>query len=747
MAVNKINPKTIFASEAPTQDTPAVFTNKTVGWGESRKNGGRPTIKQMNALQQETDLKILWLNENAVTPYDATIDYPINAVTIKDGTFKIFNGTSWSNFLDKSSVGLSNVDNTSDLNKPISTAVKTKLDYIDKNGAALPYNPALTYLEGAVVVKDGELQQWQGGVWVNISSQEVKKYLLAAGVDESELDGDYDFLMQRLAQIAVDKGWDASFVVDGDKTQHEINVEQASLNDTYGQEINNLKSTFVTPEMFGAVANSWETDNTAALNAAFATGKDVYSTPDKIYTCNGNLRTQGQRCVGGWKIRSSKNVVGGSWLNTSNTYATPCDYTYLQGVYCAYAYDLAELFAIRDLGYNTLLHYGGMHINSYDDDGTVTNLLDNAKTAGLQVFLGTQNSLNGMSLTDFVNAHKNHPAVLGFLIADEPTHNGITVAQQEVTIATVKALTNKPVAVSDFTFDAFTEVLADGYDYIFGDIYNDAGSTKEQTLYKMRAWLGLTTKRHPNAKVLPAVMGFKYRTGAPLADIIETSKIFAKACGGNFACFIWDGLGDAVIENSIRDTASLQGLSREICAYKTNVYRIPKCYAWGTLFSQPTQTPYGLKDVLEHFVRSDPNYSTGFEGVNCYPAQMNEGAVESERVTPHMIGAQAIAGIWFKGTYGAYISDIKMNRYNHFTVQSGMLNRGGASVELSVRGSQTGGYGVGAVLATLPINLSVTTVNFENLDPRDMFCIKYDSSLNAPYYRTFVRGVYITSDW
>ena len=103
MAVAKIDPKVIFASEAPAQDTPAAFTNKTVGWGESRKNGGRPTIKQMNALQQETDLKILWLNENAVTPYDATIDYPNNAVTIKDSTFKIFNGTSSSNFLDKQS--------------------------------------------------------------------------------------------------------------------------------------------------------------------------------------------------------------------------------------------------------------------------------------------------------------------------------------------------------------------------------------------------------------------------------------------------------------------------------------------------------------------------------------------------------------------------------------------------------------------------------------------------------------------
>lgn len=128
MAVNKVDPKVIFASEAPVQDTPAVFTNKTVGWGESRKNGGRPTIKQMNALQQENDLKILWLNENSVTPYDASIDYPVNAVTIKDGAFKIFNGSVWNLFLNKSSVGLNNVDNTSDINKPISTATTTALN-------------------------------------------------------------------------------------------------------------------------------------------------------------------------------------------------------------------------------------------------------------------------------------------------------------------------------------------------------------------------------------------------------------------------------------------------------------------------------------------------------------------------------------------------------------------------------------------------------------------------------------------
>lgn len=537
----------------------------------------------------------------------------------------------------------------------------------------------------------------------------------------------------------------ASFVVDASgKTQQQINDDQAALNVLDAA----FKNNFVTPEMFGAKANDTSFDNTTALNNAFATGKDVYSTPDKTYTCNGNLRTLGQKCVGGWKIRTFKNVVGTTnYTVTAPTVANPCDFTYLQGIYVSYAYDLAELFAIRDLGYNTLLHYGGMHISGYDMDGTVQNLLDNAKTAGLQVFLGTQNSLNGMTLTDFVNAYKAHPAVLGFLIADEPLHNGITVAQQQTTIDTIKALTNKPLACSDFTFDAFTEVLADGYDYIFGDIYNDAGSTQQQTLYKMRAWLGLTSKRHPNAKVLPAVMGFKYGTGAPLSDIISTSKIFAKSCGGNFACFVWDGLGEPSISNGIRETAALQELSRDICTYKTGVYKIPECYAWGTLTSDPSQIKYGIDDAIKHIVRADPYSSVQFEGANCYPAQMNGGAVDSDRISSFIATGQAIAGIWFKGNFGAYISDILMKKYNYMTAQSGMLSIGGATVIIGIRGSADGGYRLSSQLATLPSNESVASISFENSDPNSAFCIKYDSTVSPTNYRTFVRGVYITSDW
>ena len=100
MPAQKIDPKVIFASDAPAIDKPPVFSDKTKGWDVARANDGRPEIKQMNKMQQDTDLKILWLNENAVLPYDSTIDYPDGAVTLKDGSFKQLSSGAWVEFLD-----------------------------------------------------------------------------------------------------------------------------------------------------------------------------------------------------------------------------------------------------------------------------------------------------------------------------------------------------------------------------------------------------------------------------------------------------------------------------------------------------------------------------------------------------------------------------------------------------------------------------------------------------------------------
>lgn len=135
MPTQKIDPKVIFASDAPIIDKPPVFSDKTKGWDVSRANDGRPTIKEMNKIQQDTDLKILWLNENSVTPYDESIDYPDGAVALKDGSFKQLVSGAWVEFLD----GFANKDDV-------------------KRGIANRYDPLLTYNSGErVVLTNGDI--------------------------------------------------------------------------------------------------------------------------------------------------------------------------------------------------------------------------------------------------------------------------------------------------------------------------------------------------------------------------------------------------------------------------------------------------------------------------------------------------------------------------------------------------------------------------------------------------------------
>lgn len=96
MAVNKIDPKKIFASQAPSQDVPAEFNNYERGWDESRKNNGKPTIKQFNKLQQLTDEKILWMHQNgAALPFDEKMEYAEGSVVVKDGEIKQKSGDDW----------------------------------------------------------------------------------------------------------------------------------------------------------------------------------------------------------------------------------------------------------------------------------------------------------------------------------------------------------------------------------------------------------------------------------------------------------------------------------------------------------------------------------------------------------------------------------------------------------------------------------------------------------------------------
>lgn len=88
----------------------------------------------------------------------------------------------------------------------------------------------ITALKSYVDEKDGQLQQNINNLkgYVDLKDDELRAYLMEEirkqGVALDQLDDYYNYLMQRLAQIAVDRGWSADFVVTADgSTQQQVN--------------------------------------------------------------------------------------------------------------------------------------------------------------------------------------------------------------------------------------------------------------------------------------------------------------------------------------------------------------------------------------------------------------------------------------------------------------------------------------------------------------------------------------------
>ena len=150
----------------------------------------------------------------------------------------------------KQQVGLGNVDNTSDVSKPLSTATQNSLnlkldkqeaqDKIYKNGAALPYDSSITYNEGAVVVKDGELQQKSGLLWKPFNKS-VKD------IDVNLEDG--------TTQADFNKK------ISGDNGSSHINVKFDTIQNSIKRSVNDsLYSQIIDVTWFGAKGN-WDKTN------------------------------------------------------------------------------------------------------------------------------------------------------------------------------------------------------------------------------------------------------------------------------------------------------------------------------------------------------------------------------------------------------------------------------------------------------------------------------------------------------
>lgn len=108
--------------------------------------------------------------------------------------------------------------------------------------------------------------------YVDRKDDELRAYLMEEirkqGVALDQLDEYYNYLMQRLAQIAVDKGWDASFVTD----ESGLNQQQINNEIIYSSRFKNL----IAAEQYAFMQNkTLHVNNSNSLNASITFRVDV----------------------------------------------------------------------------------------------------------------------------------------------------------------------------------------------------------------------------------------------------------------------------------------------------------------------------------------------------------------------------------------------------------------------------------------------------------------------------------------
>lgn len=196
----------IFASQAPTQDTPPEFKSYTGGWGvESRPNNGKPTIKGFNKLQQVTDEKLLWIHQNgAALPFDENMEYAENAPVIKDGVLVQKKGSEWkpvsankaSDILDESGLTQQQINSSGKVVALVSDLKKIGAkngDVVTTNGHTVVGLGGGTFVFEALSSKNDNGGTWIGsttssGVWVLISKNYIEQFgVLPNNEDQSLL--------------------------------------------------------------------------------------------------------------------------------------------------------------------------------------------------------------------------------------------------------------------------------------------------------------------------------------------------------------------------------------------------------------------------------------------------------------------------------------------------------------------------------------------------------------------------------
>lgn len=498
-----------------------------------------------------------------------------------------------------------------------------------------------------------------------------------------------------------------------------------------------------TPEQFGCKANDPSFDNTIAMNAALASGSTLYADATKTYYVSGALVGKGQPLVGGFKISSSKKVRPefsepiGLAQTTSPDVPDPSN---IKFCFVQRSHDLVEFFKLRELGFNTILHY-----DLYLAGGTIQAVLDNAKTAGLRVIVGTKNrSPNVDTQVAFWSAYDSHPALYAYSMFDEPVARVISLETQNAKLSKYRAMTEKPLTVTEYYFTSLSSVpVSFDYDIYFIHAYarnwtdTDVSVKVNKDLAAARKNSAYYTSIFENKRIVPVIGLFISSTADGFSNNVDQINRFATIYGqthtGSLGVFIWD----VPFLGNLGNNLSFQKTWQKCLNTES-----PKRYK-SICFGQGSSLTYnfGLESIIDSPIKTfDSSYA---QNTNAFPVRIRTGTPESLFVTT--AADATYAGIAFKTDNATYYSNILISKFG--TVYLWLTDTtstfvGTINFYLSNDGGQT---------KTLVGTATSTTIDltFSNpfTTPAILIIEITSTSAASEYFRRFLRGMIMSSDW
>lgn len=487
-------------------------------------------------------------------------------------------------------------------------------------------------------------------------------------------------------------------------------------------------------------------DWTAAINAALATGKDVRGRDGFTYKVSGVLKSKGQQLIGEWYINPT-HVTHVVPVKADSSVENPDK---IRLIYMAVHYDLCELLVIKSLGFNMVSHYMNFVGHPSGAGGSIPQLLDNATTAGVRVHIDVQQAMdkNSLSLAEVVSLCDTYPSTWGYSVYDEPATRLIPLADQESRIASLKALTGKPLTAVELIVTGnppFYQRISQNYDYVFVDSYaqNYTSGTpqdkRDWDMEKSRLDVGgiMALTRCPNIIYVGGLFIDHSSGGQYTKDKqqgIDHVGNFLSHAGGEYGVFIWDMPWDSVGDDTVYNSEDYQRACVKLAQQSFGEKPYVKAYLFG---SAPNYADFGLGDLTRNLPQKDPNSIQILPWSDSYPANT------------FLDPTNKLSGVGFKSTHANFATTIPCRKFVSVYLDA-MSATGSVPSAATLELKGYNGELIRTISPPFPVGITPTFYGSSKWDGKsqnEQLVLSVANGITDTKYSLLFRGLIVCTDW